>query len=94
MGQSGRTYRFRRISEVSELTAHAGNFIRILSGCPRVATCGTCQSLLDLATIWTELSAEGAVVYVRLNVSRAIRAAEHDDLVAALNPADLRPETP
>jgi hypothetical protein len=37
-------------------------------------------------------SPPGFDVYIRLNVGRATRQAEHDDLVAKLAPARLMPE--
>ncbi len=77
---------------MADLSAHAGNFVRVLSGWPRIAACGTCLSLVNLESMWPELSAEGASVYVRLNVSRAVRLDEHEDLVSSLKPDQIFPE--
>jgi hypothetical protein len=93
-GRSGATYRFRHAPSSAELPAHAGNFILVepSAGRPKVLACGTRGSLIELAGPWGDLTAGGAEIYIRLNVSRATRQAEHDDLVAQLAPAQLLPE--
>jgi hypothetical protein len=93
-GRSGATYRFRHAPSSAELPAHAGNFILVESTAGRrnVLACGTRGSLVELGGPWRELTAGGVEVYIRLNVSRATRQAEHDDLVAQLAPARLMPE--
>lgn len=54
--------------------------------------CGTRLSLVELAAAWNALSADGAATYVRLNISRAVRLAEQNDLVASLKPDHVSPE--
>lgn len=91
-GLSGTAYRFRHVASPSDLPAHAGNFVlaRIgASAATLVLACGTRRSLVELERLWAELTADGEQMFVRLNVSRAVRLAEHDDLVVALKPADV-----
>jgi hypothetical protein len=88
-GASGAHYRFRR-AEPSELPAMAGNAV-VATGAaarPKVLFCGSARSLAQAASTLREtLSAhKGARLYVRLNVARTTRDAEHADLVAGLNP--------
>lgn len=90
-GRSGAAYRFRFVSESSELPAHAGN-LAIVRGSGRdlqVLACGTRRSLIELAPAWDELTSDGARIYVRLNVSRTTRLGEHEDLVDVLSPPRL-----
>lgn len=89
-GASARTYRFRLVSDQAALPATAGNvvLVRHTSGQPSVVACGSSRSLAHSREEWLragrELGADS--LYVRLNVSTAIRAAEHDDIVAACHP--------
>ena len=88
-GVSGALYRFRRVEDQAALPAHGGNFVtfRPGQGGRVIPACGTSRSLMDLAARWRELTADGCQLLVRLNVTRAVRLAEHDDLATALNPA-------
>jgi hypothetical protein len=91
LGRSGTAYRFRSVTTPDGLPAHAGNFVvaRASAGPVLVVACGTRRSLVELAAPWPGLTATGDAVYVRLNVSRARRLAEHDDLAAALTPLTI-----
>lgn len=88
-GQSGTSYRFRRVLNPLELQAHSGNFVVLRVGHPthRLEACGTRRSLAELAGDWRALTAGQATIFVRLNVSRAVRIAEHEDLVAGQAPS-------
>jgi hypothetical protein len=93
-GRSGAAYRFRLAASGAELPAHAGNFV-LVDGAARPATvlvCGTCRSLLELSRSWTDLTTGGGQVYVRLNVNRAARLAEYDDMAPRLALARLMRE--
>lgn len=88
-GASGARYRFRR-ADLAALPAMAGNLV-VASGAPgrlKVRFCGAARSLAQAApAIAQALSAHrGARLYIRLNVARTTREAEHADLVAGLNP--------
>lgn len=92
-GASGAQYRFRRAS-VPELPATAGNVVAVTGTPPRARflLCGAARSLSQAGpTLEAALSrAPGATLFIRLNVGRAVREAEHADIVAALQPdADL-----
>lgn len=93
-GASGTTYRFRR-SEPDLLPATAGNLI-VVSGPPAKRSfrlCAVAPSLSQTAQAAREAlaGARGAGLYIRLNVSRAAREAEHTDIVAAVAPeAEVR----
>lgn len=88
-GASGAHYRFRRAT-LADLPAMAGNVV-VASGAPaklKVRFCGAARSLVQAApAIGQTLSTHrGANLYIRLNVSRTTREAEHADLVAGLSP--------
>jgi len=88
-GASGAQYRFRR-ADPADLPAMAGNAV-IVSGQPprlKVLFCGSSRSLAGAASAIgrTLAGRRGARLYVRLNVARTTREAEHADLVAGLNP--------
>jgi hypothetical protein len=92
-GASGAQYRFRR-STMAELPMTAGNVIAVV-GAPakrRFLVCGAARSLNRAAP---EIEAalretRKAQLYIRLNIARAVREAEHADIVAAVRPeADL-----
>lgn len=88
-GASGTPYRFRRITP-AELPATAGNLVVAVGQPPRlkVIFCGSARSLARAAaTVDESLKANrGAKLFVRLNVARAVREAEHADIVAAVAP--------
>ena len=88
-GASGAYYRFRR-AEPDDLPATAGNAI-VATGTPerlKVVYCAAARSFSRAAPELRErLSAHpSAKLYIRLNVSRVTREAEHGDLVAGLSP--------
>lgn len=88
-GASGAHYRFRR-ADLAALPAMAGNAV-VAGGPPgrlKVLFCGSTRSLAGAAPAISQTLAgrRGARLYVRLNVARATREAEHADLVAGLKP--------
>jgi hypothetical protein len=88
-GASGARYRFRR-SAPGELPASAGNLL-VATGSParpRILFCGSAHSLARAATAVSETLKDdrNARLFVRLNVARAVREAEHQDIVAAVGP--------
>jgi hypothetical protein len=88
-GASGAQYRFRRTTP-AELPPTAGNLVVTAgpAGRRQVLLCGTSHSLVQAAPAARE-ALDGdpdAGLYVRLNVARATREAEHLDIVAATAP--------
>ena len=88
-GASGTPYRFRRATP-AELPATAGNLL-VAAGNgarPKVVFCGSSRSLAKAAPRIAETlkASKNAQLFVRLNVARAVREAEHADIVAALAP--------
>jgi hypothetical protein len=88
-GASGAHYRFRR-AELTELPATAGNAV-VATGAPgrlKILYCAAARSFSQAATVLGDTLAHhrGAKLYIRLNVARATREAEHADLVAGLSP--------
>lgn len=88
-GASGTPYRFRRMT-LAELPVMAGNVVAVSGGKtrPGVLLCATARSLAGAASALGEAlaSRSAATLYVRLNVARAVREAEHADIVAAATP--------
>jgi hypothetical protein len=88
-GASGAHYRFRR-ADHNALPAMAGNAVVATgqAGRLKVLFCGATRSLAGAAPAIGEALAgrRGARLYIRLNVARTTREAEHADLVAGLNP--------
>jgi hypothetical protein len=89
VGASGTPYRFRR-ANLDDLPATAGNVVVVTGGPskPRIHLCGAARSLMRAAPTLKEALAgvRGARVFIRLNVARAAREAEHADIVAAVQP--------
>jgi len=88
-GASGAHYRFRH-TDLAALPAMAGNAV-VAAGPPtklKVLFCGSTRSLAGAAPKIRETLAgrRDARLYVRLNVARTTREAEHADLVAGLKP--------
>jgi hypothetical protein len=89
-GASGASYRFRLWAEGASHLPIAGNyvFVRQAGDAVKVVLAGLTN---DLSTCRKEfrkaVSRKATHVYTRLNVSRATRHAEHDDLVAGCQPA-------
>ena len=89
-GVSGSIYRFQWVSGPTRLPATAGNFIFLRSspGEDEIVCCGMVRSLVLAVSAWEQAQDQhGATsIYVRLNVSRGIRSAEHQDIVAKQAP--------
>lgn len=89
-GASGAPYRFRQVS-LDDLPTMAGNVV-VATGPDAqrgIVFCGAAESLAQAAPrLGAALAAHpGAQLYVRLNVARTARDAEHADLVAGVGPA-------
>lgn len=88
-GASGARYRFRR-AVLDALPVNAGNVVAVdgKGGKARFLLCAATRSLARAeATLREALSDQhSAAVYVRLNVARTVREAEHADIVAAVEP--------
>lgn len=90
IGASGAVYRFRLVEDPVSLPATGGNFayVRATAKTEEVVGCGVARSLARAQASWPmaveQHKANG--IYVRLNVARIQREAEHDDLVAGVKP--------
>ena len=87
-GASGATYRFRRRAVAGDHLPIAGNFalVTLVDGKVTVTTLGKSN---DLSRLVAPTELPEAQVYTRLNVARAIRTSEHDDLAAAYPEAQV-----
>lgn len=89
-GLSGETYRFRLVTDPALLPAGSGNFafVRWRGPTPQVVCCGAVNTLTSAVRDWdAAVRAYGAQgLYIRLNVARATRDAEHDDLMQKHRP--------
>ncbi len=83
-GASGKTYRFRAWADAGQ-TPMAGNFV-VLEAPGRLSLVGVIDDL-SRAPAAAGHGAPAEALFVRLNVSRTIRASEHEDLVAQHRPA-------
>ncbi len=90
-GASGALYRFRQIPEPQFLPASGGNFL-----CARsegkgvvVVACGAASDLRSALDICETAIREQLAdrIYIRLNISNAVRAQEHGDLNERYAPA-------
>lgn len=94
-GASGTTYRFRE-ARLDRLPASAGNLLAVTGAPPRLGfvVCAAARSLAAAAAPLREAldGVRGVRAYVRLNVARATREAEHADIVAAHPPAHDLPD--
>lgn len=94
-GASGARYRFRRTA-AAELPPTAGNLLvaTCTPGRVKVLFCGAAHSLVRAAPVVNETlqAHRDARLFVRLNVARAVRDAEHADIVAAVAPAAEAPD--
>lgn len=82
-GASGARYRFRLWPEDAAHVPVAGNYVYVREepGGLRVLTVGETNDLSKARAGWPKAAKRGAThVYTRLNVSRAVREAEHADL--------------
>lgn len=91
-GASGAQYRFR-VAAPAELPPTAGNLLVATgrTGRLKVLLCGAPASLSKAAPAAAEVlkANRNARLYVRLNVARTTREAEHQDIVAAVAPAEI-----
>ncbi len=91
-GASGASYRFRRRPEGASHLPMAGNYVLVQEAVAgfKVLTVGAST---DLSQVRPPGPARGrkktAHLFTRLNVSRAVRTAEHEDLVAHYRPAEV-----
>jgi hypothetical protein len=89
-GASGARYRFRQ-AVPNELPPTAGNLLVATgqTGRLKVLFCGAARSLARAEPVVSEtLKANRAArLFVRLNVARVTREAEHADIVAGVSPA-------
>jgi hypothetical protein len=94
-GASGASYRFRLWPEGAPHQPIAGNYVCVRPDSDRTGGYAVAHvgETTDLSRARLEmpkaLRAPGVFVYTRLNVSRAIRTAEHEDL-AARHPGEER----
>lgn len=88
-GASGAQYRFRRVA-LGELPFTAGNIVAVTGArtSRRFLLCATANDLTRAEAAIGEALREtrGANLFVRLNVARAVREAEHADIVAGVQP--------
>jgi hypothetical protein len=93
-GASGAEYRFRVWAEGAAHLPVAGNYV-FLKEEPegfKVLFVGATNDLSRARNDWPKVAKRGAThVFTRLNVSRAVRLAEHEDLVAGYKPALVSP---
>jgi hypothetical protein len=87
---SGSVYRFRPVTQATQLPVTAGNFLILNASASigEIICCGTALSLLEAATTWRAVLQDHPLgrMFVRLNVFRATRIGEHDDIVARHRP--------
>lgn len=85
-GQSGASYRFRLWRQDQPHQPIAGNYVVVKEAdgaTPEVRVIGVTSDLSRVGASMRKAQRNGPVqVYTRLNVSRAVREAEHQDLVA------------
>jgi hypothetical protein len=93
-GASGAVYRFRRVSG-DALRAAAGNFLYVRDSAGlAIVCCGTSNDLFGAQALRAELVDEYGPVelYIRLNVSSALRAHELGDLCEQHTPRRVAAE--
>lgn len=81
-GASGASYRFRLLAPTATPSRMGGNYaaVQVRGGGVRVLGVGATN---DLSQVREALAGvRGASIYIRLNVSRQEREAEHEDLAA------------
>ena len=84
-GASGATYRFRRIPDGEPHQRIAGNYAVLKSRASgfTVRLVGATNDLSQARALCPPEALKGAQLYTRLNVSRAARESEHQDLLAS-----------
>jgi hypothetical protein len=89
-GASGTRYRFRRVQNPSTLPAEGGNFLYVKEGAEGVVVIGSgaSETLHQAHDLWKQaVERHGAeAIYVRLNIGRAQRLREHEDIAAENGP--------
>lgn len=89
-GESGALYRFRQIPEPQFLPGAGGNFICARQDADGVAVvaCGAAPDLRQALRLCEAAIREQGVdrIFIRLNVSAAVRRAEFEDLNARYQP--------
>jgi hypothetical protein len=91
-GASGASYRFRIWASDAVHLPVAGNYVVVKQDADgfNVGIVGIADDLSKVRADGSKVAvAEGAYVFTRLNVSRAIRTAEHDDIAARYSKARL-----
>jgi hypothetical protein len=92
-GASGAAYRFRIWPPGGPDLPVAGNYVVVRQEADgfNVGIVGIADDLSNVRAEWsTVASAQDAHIFTRLNVSRAIRTAEHEDLAARYSKARVR----
>jgi len=83
-------YRFRLVTDLDALPAEGGNFayVRGSGSATEIIYCGVADTLHEAVKRWDEAKAQhhAEAVYVRLNITRALREREHVDLLSKLEP--------
>ena len=89
-GASGAIYRFDAIESPAQAPSSAGAFVfaRIGTDGVEVVCCGSTLNLKDKIELWGAQieRTETQGIFVRRNVSRSVRAREHDDIVGKHRP--------
>lgn len=92
-GASGATYRFRLWADGASHPPTAGNYACVRFDRGRMEILGVGDAL-DLSRVRDalpkRLRESPPLIYTRLNVARATRAAEHEDLVTVHGPVKAR----
>lgn len=95
-GESGALYRFRQIPEPQFLPGSGGNFIcaRQEADGVNVVACGAASDLRHALNLCEAAIREQLAdrIYIRLNISGAVRASEHADLEARYKPEVSAPD--
>jgi hypothetical protein len=91
-GASGVSYRFRTWPAGGDHPPIAGNFaiVRFEPEGMKLLALGQSLDLSLQPPEWTKLKSDDAALFTRLNVARAAREAEYEDLVARHKPTRRR----
>jgi hypothetical protein len=94
-GASGAFYRFRHWPAGASHLPIAGNYVVIQEATAgfKVLAVGASMNLSVARPASSGRARKATHVYTRLNVSRAARTSEHEDLVANYRPAQIFTET-
>lgn len=88
-GASGANYRFRLWQQGAPHSPMAGNYVFVKADAEgdgySIVQAGVSDDLSTVRSVFEKAAKRGAThVFTRLNVSRAVRTAEHEDISAAL----------